>query len=350
MWLVAFVIGCGGDDADTPADGGGMTSPDARAEEVDAALADAGDAHDAGGAHDAGDGHDAGDTPDAHVGDDAGPPCAGDEERIDGACVGTPRALASLALWLRSDRGVVCADGVVTGWTDQSDSGRDAIQARPGMGPRCGAESGELDGDDVVSFAPAGEWSRASQDDALLAVDLTPLEGTFTAIVVARRALPHKDLSFVLGTALPGEVDVPCLAGPSSPEYRSAPQLGWRTATRTTFDLGCDRVEVDVAAEDARVEIVTARIGRSSSPVPVPHRSLWSGTSPVTSGATDGFASDSNAGRIGRGQGGSLLDTRFRGDVAEIIVFDAHLDGTPDDPATPLGRVHEWVRAHWTLR
>ena len=48
-------------------------------------------------------------------------------------------------------------------------------------------------------------------------------------------------------------------------------------------------------------------------------------------------------GRIGRGFGNTNIDTRFRGDLAEIIVFTRALSDAE------LAEMKEYVQRHWGL-
>lgn len=345
--LCLLATQCGEDvtspsDADATPDGATTSPGDGAAATTspsDAASADDRPTTDAGAPpSDRGDG-----------GSDGGAGCPAGYEDLDGdganGCeTKTPLgvAAASLQLWLRADRELSCAAGDVAMWKDQSGHARHAAPVAGHRAPTCvthpsGPVTPYFGAADVDAATPidAGRW-----DEDTLAVDLSFLANTpYTIITVDRRHLPSKIFSYFIGTGVP-EYDH---YGPLNTDQGL--HVGYRAENLFWFDQFNNAVSFGVPTID----------GGTEGGYDAPHWSV------AMNGAVDGgslqvadwmTAADGGAsrpmpnaadGRIGRGFGNTGLDTRYRGDVSEVIVYTKALS------EAELDDVLLWVKRHWGL-
>jgi hypothetical protein len=272
-----------------------------------------------------------------------------DGDAANGCETKTPSGVdaASLALWLRADRGLTCANDRVTAWADQSGKGRNASPVAGHAGPACGALSGDVRGIDVPFFAAAPSPDAAVLDDDVLQVDLAFLAGAaYTVFEVDRRQAPNKGFSFVVGSGVPAFDNYDCSA--SGPNVNRGIHIGYREDALFWFDQFCNAGATNVAQLDAGG--VDGGYGALTWSVSVNGATDGGAFSVRHSESIDGGVSGvptplvtSDNGRIGRGFGNTGIDTRFRGDIPEVIVFSKALsEGEITDVATYLKR-------HWGL-
>ncbi|WP_157069177.1 hypothetical protein [Sandaracinus amylolyticus] len=267
-------------------------------------------------------------------------------EMVAGGCTPTPTFVGGVELWLRADRGVITARDRrrVTQWQDQSPNDRHAVATVSGTGPAA-VVPGLIEPRHAIRFVPSGAWSVATQDTGMLTVDLSPIAGAHgvTVMVVASRESETTN-DHVLGA---GVGTTGCPAGEGGAFF-----LGYSDADHATMDTNC-RALVAQAWFEPLPRILTG----IASPVPLfgdGHlRELYAGPyehvhvlDPYEPFVTTAPLLD---GRIGRGFGSTGTDTRFDGDVHEIVIFDRALEGEPDDLSSELGLATSWLRRHWGL-
>jgi hypothetical protein len=319
--------------------GGGCGSDAARA--ADAAVA--GDGADAGGATNAVDAsHPA---PDASSGDAAidGPPARlpdtgggadgtpPDRSPVDCSDPGCPSVIApgNVQLWFRGDVGVECEamDDAhrVRRWQDSSAHGRHAEAPPAVRGPLCGPSAGSIDGRAVIDFPR----TTGAESEEHLEIDLQGIHGkSFTVAIVERRVQVAFN-AWYLGSRL-GEPVARCDG--VNPNRSLGLAIGYANAATvyaTVWGPNCDaKLNVPGVGEKPNITMVSysprgglrlAVDGKTSMPV-----------------LSDGIVRTTR-GLIGRGfdrpPGGA--DSRYRGQVAEIVVFD--LDLTPEQQSALAG-------------
>ena len=304
--------------------------------------------------------------------------CAGGEACTAGSCVcpsgtmdcngvcvpdnqcGTPISVAgpSLGLWLTADRGITCATqpvdsgvsfGRVTRWADQSGLADDAIlgQAPPQLGPQChiGGSPHVVNGVDLPYFSAPNNGNVV---DETLDVDLGFLKGSdYTIFAVARRwgdvANYNTQASYILGTSFPPaqEGTATCASAGDT-----ALQLGYSYTTGTPllwFDQACDGFGVNVpfAASPPPDPLFEVTISLDQTR----GREIWIEGVPQSSSAVAVIPLHlASGGAIGRAVVVTTvtgLDLRFRGDIAEVVVYRAALSN-PDRTA-----VEAYLKGHW---
>jgi hypothetical protein len=262
---------------------------------------------------------------DVAVGDssDASP----DQTADGGGCSapGCPSMLAPghLQLWLRGDQGVECAPvdnaNRVTAWRDLSPKGHDALPATGKHGPLCGASAGAINGRPVIKF-PRTPGLDAEEH---LEVDFTSLlDHSFTIAFVDRRPSATDPFnSWVIGSKLPYPDGVSCDdVGPNSNQGLAFGYLFSSSLYVTAWGKDCDAIGAVSLGDDlAHMTVVTF--------------SPSAGLKVFRDGAADGSAPSEGlkstmGGYLGRGfqQTPDGADSRFLGDVAEVVVIDDELD------------------------
>lgn len=287
---------------------------------------------------------------------DAAPPVVEDQ------CVGhtdCPKdvSAANLRLWLRANIGVTCTSEHVTTWADQS-AAKD--NATPGthadgtvaLGPQCGKT--KLAGHDVLSFtAPdepdGGDAGMYTQYvDETMNVDLSFVNASsYTLFVVHRRA---SDLS---GGLVGQDLTVVPTGGfqLSLCFLKNPPQDAFLFSIEGSTDGGralqwTHRCSYGVASRDTYRpshadldEVVYSTT--TGHELYTNGEKLFDGdggsddTVPVTSNTRQGI--------IGRSYNRYRFDTRFRGDIAEVIGYDAALD------SSQRALVEAYLKRQWAL-
>ena len=265
---------------------------------------------------------------------------------------------AHLQLWLRSDLGVDCTGNRVSTWHDQSGHGRDAHRASypdggVALAPHCGGAT--LNSRPVISFtAPSGV--SAPYVDEVFNVDLSFVAGSdYTVLVVHRPLYPISDN---LGTGLLGAVQ-------SKPLIISICKSNAPAVNDGMFDLalvhGDDAGTVALQYDGFPhcVPYQSTEYAPTAATIDVFEFSKLTGHTIIADGVTlfsgtaegdDTLAVSADAGVLspgvlGRDSDDGLIDhadTRYAGDIAEVIVYDAPLN-------SELGALSQYFKATWNL-
>jgi hypothetical protein len=262
------------------------------------------------------------DTAAAKVSTPATPPCTGD------AC---PSGIAPghLQLWLRGDRGLDCAGGMVERWRDLSGHERDALPPAGKAGPLCGAQM--LNGHATVFFP----HTNGRADAEHLEVDLTPLAGSPFSIAVVEKRTGLRQDGYLVGSQLPFPDDVSC--GLSVNRERGL-VLGYNASSflwASTWGEDCDlAVSVPPSAPKPSIVMMTYQ--------PQVGLSLFRDGTKLGTSPSRGLRSIVK-GFIGRGYqlGQYPEDTRYSGQIAEIVVFDSALSDVE------RGALEAYFKATW---
>jgi hypothetical protein len=247
---------------------------------------------------------------------------------IDASDAGpTPPSIngAALQLWLTSDKGLACSAATpsrVISWADQSGKGRHATAAA--LGPRCNMVAG---GTDVVDFTKPAD-TTAPIDDETLDVDLSFLVGQSYTIVVVEKAQSVADGEHagILGTTMP--------VGDSPGNRALQLEYGPGSLTFAHHGFAGPVVAAPLPAEAPAISVAwfDPALG---------HRLYRNGAmNEVTT--NKGALVVAAAGAIGRSFSESS-DGRYRGTIAEVIVYTAALSDSD------RARLDGYLRAHWAL-
>jgi hypothetical protein len=296
--------------------------------------------------------------PDA-AGGDAGEPADGDAGTDAEAVVETsvalpptPRSVSPdhLRLWLAADMGVTCTSGRVVRWADQSSHGDDALLNSGQLGPQCRITpvAHAINGVDVPYFSAPIAATSPNMLDETLDVDLGFLVNTgYTVFVVERRwsdqEAGSQSSEFVLGTVLSADDQKRLNVCPYATNVALA--LGYdyyNGVTQIAFDQSCNTLWSNVASVPP------------SGPVPVSQdtaifdptsgHELWVNGVSQTGDVNVVALTSATGGAIGRAflsNPSTDRDQRFRGDIAEVIVYDSALDDV-DRLA-----IESYLKSHW---
>jgi hypothetical protein len=234
-------------------------------------------------------------------------------------------------------------------WLDQSGHHNDASlsQIPPQLGPQCRVAQHAVNGVDLPYFSAP---SNGNVVDETLDVDLGFLkESDYTIFAVERRwaDAPSPSISeFVLGTTVPMAVELAGVGAWCSPRPANEMlALGYSYnsgSPELLLTQGCGSIGGIVASVPATMpSLLTEETGRLDQ---LAGRELWVNSSP--------FASDTNATALSYASGGAIgravnvttalgFENRFRGDIAEVIVYDTALSDT-DRIA-----VEQYLAGHW---
>jgi hypothetical protein len=257
------------------------------------------------------------------------------DARTDGDNDGapTPLTIASphLRLWLTAERGITCVSGRVQVWADQSGRGDDARPQQNQLGPQCQIQPAPhlINGIDVPYFSAPVTTMNPNVIDETLDVDLGFLVGSdYTIFVVERRradydtgdaAAPVYSAEAILGTTETNE-SVRCGTGPNSALIFG--YIYYRGYTQISVDQNCN--ELSVAPNSALLEVTedTAQLDLSRG------HEIWTKGVPMAVNVDTTPLVQATGGAIGRGLLQTLVagtDWRFRGDIAEVVIYDSAL-------------------------
>ena len=253
---------------------------------------------------------------------------------------------AKLQLWLRGNVGLNCGAGRVAVWSDQSGRGNDATAAsfldslplsKP-LTPKCGLD--KLDGHDVVTFSapaePDGGDSSIDFVDETLAVDMNWIVGVdYTVFVVHRRSadttfgLLAQDRSFNDACEISGSLERPQEA--FELDYQRLDDAGngvglHQFCGRISGSFGSspfDTYGPDTAVVDEVVfDVSTGHRVYSNGVLVASGLASLENIQPISAySRTDAGL----PGVIGRGSDAVDVDTRYQGDIAEIIGYSTAL-------------------------
>jgi hypothetical protein len=274
-----------------------------------------------------------------------------------------PTAIAPshLRLWLNAEIGITCmsstpndaaAPGRVVVWADQSGHHDDAslTQVPQQLGPQCRVAGHRVKSVDLPYFSAP---QNGNVVDETLDVDLTFLKGSdYTIFVVERRwadygADASSQSEFVVGTTMPLTVEMAGFSNWCNPNpanelvaigysyYTGGPQL--------LLSQGCGPIGNTIGAVPTTPPSLlaeeTGRLDQAAG------RELWVNGSPFAADINTSPLSYAGGGAIGRAVAVTTAfgsDNRFRGDVAEVVVYDAALSDA--DRTT----VEAYLQAHWS--
>lgn len=366
---LAVAAGCGQilglrDNYELDAGGteGGTTSIDGQSDDTTMldAPADAGDTSDAfddrGGANDVADEEDGADEGAGDEGPDEEPidQDAPGDSAVDAAPSPLTIASSNLRLWLTADVGLECVSGRLTKWLDQSGNHRDATlqQSPPQLGPQCGGDGGThaVHGVDLPYFSAPPNGNVV---DETLDVDLTFLVNSeYTIFAVERRWADYPNLTknaseLFFGTTVPIAIEEAGAAYWCGPRpVNETLQMGYVYYTGPPV----------FAVNQGCTEGLSVSASGVSTPPPGPLREwttrldgvlgheLWTAGAAVSLNANTEplvYAAGGSIGRASLRTTGIGWDERFRGDVAEIVVYGAALSDA--DRAS----VEAYLKRHW---
>ena len=288
-----------------------------------------------------------------------GADAASDTERDEGPsavpCVG-PRCPSGIAdghlqLWLRGDHGVDCAnidDGQhVSRWRDLSDRHNDAVAPAGTKGPQCGSAAGTLGGRRVIRFT--ADPTRPTEGH--LEVDLSALVNKpFTIAIVEQRSNMPRASSWLLGSRLPVRDFVMCMDG--NPNEGRGLRFGYVGIYlfATTWGPMCDvKVTVPLLATSPTFMVLTyaPTVGLALSVNGAPPKlAPGGGLTHVMTGFIGRAYQPLSPPDAGPDDGGVPLptvDDRYKGQLAEVVIFDVAVDGEQ------RGRLESYLRETWQI-
>lgn len=262
----------------------------------------------------------------------------------------TPLQIAPthLKLWLTADRGMACTSGRVTRWLDQSGNGDDAVA--PQLGPQCeiAAAPHVVNGVDLPYFSAP---SNGNVLDETFDVDLGFLANSEYSIFAVERRwadLPSGEYyQFILGTNVQNEANF--VASDCSPSnYNTLLMFGYvyydKPFVELSLDQYCNNVNQQVvpvsAQAPAALSVDVAILDK------IRGHEIFQGTVPLAASADVSLLTSAAGGAIGRAlvrTSATGIDSRFHGDIAEIVVYDAALDNAS------FAAVTGYLNAHWGL-
>jgi hypothetical protein len=315
---------------------------------------------------DAGEGGTEGAHPEADISDASGVDQAVDVGTVETAADGTDSATeqhdsattpgtagpSHLRLWLTADVGVHCESGRVTRWADQSQHGDDALLGHSQLGPQCQIPTNphSVNGIDLPYFSAPVSAVNPNVVDETLDVDLSFLVGTsFTLFAVSRRwadPVSTNPGEYLLGTAVASAFETGSASCATAP-HDSTLSFGYIDnggSLNLTLDEGCDGLNaLDTPVPQnppGPMSRATAMFGASAG------RTLWINGVQVSSDLKTTPLAAAMGGAVGRAifqTTASGYDQRFRGDIAEIVVYDAALADAERKS------VEDYLAKHWGL-
>ena len=259
-------------------------------------------------------------------------------------------AASHLQLWLTADHGVDCDGGTVRLWADVSGNGRHAVSGSH-EGPACAgkthaANAHALAGVDLPYFSAPGR--EPPFVDGALDVDLSFLTDTdFTIFVVERRwadgTRERGRNEELIGTDFRGGTSACPVSGYQInlgyAYYDGYPTLNYESNCYRPWSgtRGPAPRTPDSPPGAAAIDMLRLAQAQATSPT------VWqNGVKINVGGASGGPGSHFAGGSIGRAFE-TQTDNRFRGDIAEIVIFDAALTNAE------ARRMEAYLRQHWHL-
>jgi hypothetical protein len=290
------------------------------------------------------------------AGDDAaseGSPDVG----VDGAPTPSGIQTSHLRLWLSADVGVTCTPqgpdsggiGRVTAWADKAGHGDDATLQHGQLGPQCSVPGHAVNGVALPYFSAP---HNGNVIDETLDVDLSFLVGTDYTIFVAERRWAdyaggvYNGLEEIIGTTMPAAVEAQNPTSCSQVAANLVLDFGYRygdSLPNIVLDQWCDNpinapVAPVPATPPAPLTVDTALFDRSRG------REVWANGIALVSNAATRPLAYASGGALGRALYLTTLsgnDTRFRGDIAEVVVYDAALENAD------RAKVESYLKRHW---
>jgi hypothetical protein len=243
----------------------------------------------------------------------------------------------ALVLWLSADVGVTCDQSTpprVTGWQDRRAGSTVTLSPGLRMGPRC--DGTMLAGHPLPYF----DKPSANIDDGVLPVNLTALDGkSYTVLVVERRRAA--DARAILGTDVPAPT---MLAMCPSDNSHLAYRFGYRSAT--LFSGGSYTGDADENCLDPTVTVPalatpTAVLSVDRLDSTVSHTIAY-GSVQNPSDDIDPMTSLMQ-GYLGRAYQSAAGDSRYVGEIAEVVIYSVALT------STEVTSVSTYLRTRWNF-
>jgi hypothetical protein len=330
-----------------PAESEWATSNDASDANDAAANRDTGtepiDAFDGGNASDGGHASDGrSDVAAFDAADGLGPLDATPDAASDGAPPPLLVAPTHLRLWLTADRGVTCTSGRVVKWADQSGAKDDATLRQNQLGPQCqlSPDPHSINGTDVPYFSAPTSGSNPNVIDETLDVDLGFLAGGYYSLFVVERRTADYDAGtgagqeVFLGTTVADETNPTCQANTAL----AFGYVYYYGPVQLDLEQNCNGTSASVhGVPPIAIKQDTAVFG------PWGH-GVWVNGNLLVVNSSTAALSLATKGAIGRGIAATTTggtDWRFRGDIAEVLVYDTAL-GDVDRLS-----VEAYLKNHW---
>jgi hypothetical protein len=251
-----------------------------------------------------------------------------------------PLSVASphLRLWLTAATGITCASSRVVAWADQSGHHDDATLQRGQLGPQCQLPGGThvVRGVDLPYFSAPTFDGGVDVLDETLDVDLSFLKNTaYTVFTVERRSPDYpnsagqRNEELILGTTMPLAEELMNPMGCSIPPANNALFIGYVYYSATpefVLDQTCNTLRAAAPAVAAPAPSMLTE--HTVELDPNRGREIWAEGVPFATDVQTAPLVDAEGGAIGR----ALLETtttgvdpRFRGDIAEVVVYDVAL-------------------------
>jgi hypothetical protein len=268
------------------------------------------------------------------------PPEGPADVTADAFCPGAdcPLVIATdhLQVWLRGDDEMDCPfDGTVARvreWRDRSGKGNHAKPAGGQVGPLCGPSAGMLNGKRVVTFPR----TLGQENGEHLQVSLASIQDRpFTVAIVEKRKDAIDFSSWLLGSRVeaPDQECVPNVEGANTARVL---QIGYAAAwdkRATTWGHPCgialdETVLTDAGPPDPTAPTVTTLwlVTLTADKKLSLHLNGSSRGESADEGLRSADMKPAVMGFIGRGLQPAPFDSRFKGDIAEILIYDVALD------------------------
>ena len=272
--------------------------------------------------------------PDGAAGEVSGDRPDGEAPMCPGADCPLAIAPGHLQVWLRGDEGVDCVfDGItsrVREWRDQTGNGNHAHPSAGKVGPLCGAKAGTLNGKPALTFPR----TAGLEDGEHLELSLAPIQDKpFTVVVVEKRTNAMDFGSWMIGAPLL-DTSVSCLGAPVNENRARVLQIGYPAPFEKqarTWGPSCGAKLNDLLQPGAGIPDPNAPTTTTLwTVILTADRKLILALNgqKKAEAAEEGLMATSQPiiGFIGRGFQRMQADGRFRGDIAEILIFDVALD------------------------
>jgi hypothetical protein len=248
-------------------------------------------------------------------------------------------ATSHLGLWLTASAGISCASGRITVWKDQSGHRDDATLQRGQLGPECQVtpKPHVANGVDLPYFSAPISASHPNVLDETLDVDLSFLANTdYTIFAVERRWADYainasvRDEELILGTTMPLALE------------SSNPMVCAAEYENNALFIGYVYYDQNIGFaldQDCNTLIANADMVPSTPPGALTEHTvefdvgrgheIWTNGIPENASAETSPLAEASGGAIGRALLQTMttgVDPRFRGDIAEVVVYDAALE------------------------
>jgi hypothetical protein len=262
----------------------------------------------------------------------------------------TPATIESshLRLWLNAEVGVDCKDQRVSAWADLSPDHRDATLQHGQLGPQCQVSPTPhiVNGVDLPYFS-GPETADAGALDETLDVDLGFLQGSnYTLFVVERRSVDDNSVNeaeFVLGTTLQTpDGQAPGICPSSQDTALAIGYVYYHGGPQFVEDQSCTANYGDAPLVNrAQVNRLVEHGVRFDS---TQGHQLWMKGTLLQADTWTFSLTAAQGGAIGRAFLDSYTatqDQRFKGDIAEVIIYDTALSDAD------LIAVEAYLQRHW---